>query len=238
MDFKLKYYGSILGLFWSFLKPFMMLGILYVVFFHFLKIGIENYPAYLLLGIILWNFFADTTKDSTQSITSKAHILQKINLSPMVVVISTITHSLWTFVINLGIFIVFFLVLGLDFSWSMSLLPLLLLMFVILVAGTSFLISPLYMRFKDFGHIWDIFLQMLFWASPIVYQYTFVPDIYLKWYLLNPIARIMVDAQNIVLYGFFPEPKQLIITAVIVIFIFVLGVFTFKKYSRSFIEQI
>ncbi|MGC9603093.1 MAG: ABC transporter permease [Minisyncoccia bacterium] len=238
LDFKLKYYGSVLGLLWSFLKPFMMLAILYVVFFYFLKVGIQNYEVYLLLGIIFWNFFADTTKDSTVGVVTKAHLLQKTNLPPFVVVTSVIVHSLWTFLITLAIFFIFFFALGLHLTWSALTLLLLVPSLIILTAGVSFLIVPLHMRFKDFGHIWDIFLQMLFWATPIVYQYTLVPEPYSRWYLLNPVARIIIDARNAVLYNFFPEAKQLLITIAITAVVFAGGWLVFRKYGRTFIDEL
>jgi len=97
---------------------------------------------------------------------------------------------------------------------------------------------PLYMRFKDFGHIWDIFLQMLFWATPLVYQYSLVPEKYLRWYLLNPVARIVVDARNAILYHFTPEPKQLLITTAMIAVIFFIGLAVFKKYGRTLIEEL
>ena len=238
VDFKLKYYSSALGLLWSFLRPFMMLLVLYVVFFYFLKVSIENYQIYLLLGIIIWNFFADATNDSMHSVIAKAHILQKINLPPAAVVMSTVIHSFWTFIITLGIFFILFFALGSQLSISAAILFYLVVLLVFLVIGVSFLVVPLYMRFRDFGHIWDIFLQMLFWATPIVYQYTLVPDKYVRWYLLNPMARIIVDARNAVLYNFTPEIKQLLITTIIVAVIFVLGLTIFKKYSRQLVEQL
>jgi len=238
LDFKLKYYGSVLGMLWSFLKPFMMLAILYVVFFYFFKVGIKNYEVYLLLGIIFWNFFADTTKDSAQGVTAKAQLLQKTNLPPLIVVASVIVHSLWTFLITLAIFFIFFFAIGLHLTWSILTLILLIPLLVILTAGVSLFIVPLHMRFKDFGHIWDIFLQMLFWVTPIIYQYTLIPEKYIRWYLLNPVARIIVDARNAVLYNFFPEPKQLLITSILVAIIFTIGLIIFKKHGRRLVEQL
>lgn len=238
LDFKLKYYGSVLGLFWSFLKPFMMLTILYVVFFYFLEVGIPDYQVYLLLGIVFWNFFADATKDSTTSITAKTGLLQKTNLSPIIVVVSAIMHSFWTFIINLAIFFVFFFAFGHHLSWSILMLPILVVLTLFLVVGTSFLIVPLYMRFRDFGHIWDIFLQMLFWATPIVYQYTSVPDEYIRWYLLNPVARLIVDARNATIYNFFPAAEQILITTAAVLVTLAIGWVVFKKYGQEFVEQL
>ena len=238
LDFKLKYYGSVLGILWSLIKPFMMLGILYVVFFYFLKVGIPDYQVYLLLGIVIWNFFADATIDSTNNMAAKANLLQKTNLPPFAVIVSSVIQSFWTFAITLGIFFIFFLVLGFHFTWSAIVIPLLVLFLALLVFGVALAIAPLYMRFRDFRHIWEIFLQMLFWITPIVYQYTNVPEKYLRWYLLNPVARIVIDARNALLYNHFPEAKQLLITAAIVVAVCAAGIAIFKKYSRTFVEQL
>ena len=237
-DFKLKYYGSILGLFWSFLKPFLMLLILYIVFNYFLKAGIKNYHIYLLLGIAIWNFFADGTKSSLQSILSKKNILQKINLSPTAVVISAIVHSFWTFIITLIIFFILFFFLGFTLDLNAFLLLYFVILSFFLVLGVSFLITPLYMKFKDFEHIWDVFLQMLFWATPIVYSQANVPQKFLRWYMLNPVTRIIADARDTVIYHSFPDLKQLFFTTIIVLVIFITGFLIFKKYSRQLIENL
>ena len=238
LDFKLKYYGSALGFLWSLLKPFLMLGILYVVFFYFLKVTIPNYEVYLFLGIITWNFFADTTKDIAPGISSKAHLLQSTSLTPATVIAGTILHSLWTFLITLVIFFIFFFALGLHLTGSAIMLLILIPLLVLITTGVSLCIAPLYMRFNDFGHMWDILLQMLFWATPIVYDYKIVPASVAKWYLLNPITRVIVDMRNAVIYGFFPEPKQILITLTITALIYFIGTVIFKKYGKKFIEEL
>jgi len=238
LDFKLKYYGSMLGLVWSLIKPLMMLGILYVVFFYFLKVNIPNYEIYLFLGIITWNFFADTTKDIAPGIGSKTHLLQSTKLTPSIVIAGTMLHSFWTFLITFTIFFVFFFVLGLHLAVSAVMLFIFIPLLVLLTAGISLLIAPLYMRFNDFGHIWDIFLQMLFWATPIVYDYKLVPAKIANWYLLNPITRVIVDIRNTVLYGFVPESKQILITLAITAIIFFIGAMVFKKYARRLTEEL
>ncbi len=238
LDFKLKYYGSALGLFWSLLKPFMMLGILYVVFFYFLKVNIPNYEVYLFLGIIFWNFFNDTTKDIAPGIAAKTHLLQGTNLPPFIVVAGTVLHSFWTFLITLGIFFIFFFAFGLHLATSVTMLILIVPLLVLLTAGVSYFIAPLYMKFKDFGHIWDIFLQMLFWTTPIVYDYKLVPLSLSKWYLLNPISRLIIDARSVIIDGVYPEMKQIIITIIITALLCTAGTFIFKKYGKRFAEEL
>lgn len=238
LDFKLKYYGSGLGLFWSFVKPFLMFGILYLVFFSFLKVGIMNYEVYLFLGIIFWNFFADTTKDIAPGIAAKAHLLQGTNLPLATVVLGTVLHSFWTLLITLGIFFVFFFALGLKLTASAALLVVLIPILAALAAGVAFLLAPLFIRFKDFGHMWDVFLQLLFWVTPIVYDYKLVPAALTKWYLLNPLTRLLVDARNVTLYGFVPELKQILITVALVGIVAGAATLVFRRYGRTFIEQL
>lgn len=238
LDFKLKYYGSALGLLWSLLKPFMMLGILYIVFFYFLKVNIPNYEVYLFLGIIFWNFFSDTTKDVAPGIAAKAHLLQRTSLPPFIVIAGTVLHSFWTFLITLGMFFVFFFAFGHHLTASAFMLVLIVPLLVALTAGISYFIAPLFMKFKDFGHIWDIFLQMLFWATPIVYDYQLVPPSFSKWYLLNPISRLIIDARSAIIYGIYPEAKQIFITIIITAVICGAGALIFKKYGKRFAEEL
>ena len=237
-DFKLKYYGSFFGLFWSFLKPLFMLSILYLVFFFFLKVDIENYVWYLLLGIIFWNFFADSTKDSMQNMVAKAHILKNVNMPPLVIIASSLLHSFWTFMIGLFAFFILFLLFGFFPGASIIAFPYFIILLMLLTAGVSLIVVPLSVRFKDFNHMWDIFLQMLFWLTPIAYQHFIVPEAYIKWYLLNPVARIIIEARTAVIYNTLPEGKQMLITTVMIIFIFLVGIVLFKKMSRSLVEQL
>jgi len=237
-DFKLKYYGSVLGLFWTFLKPLLMLLILYMVFTHFVNVGIPDFQIYLLLGIVFWNFFADATRDSMSSIKSKSQIIRNTRVSGVIIVLSTCLHSTLTFFVNLLVFFLVFFASGFSLSLSAVVLIYLLLLQIVLVSGISLFVSVLNMKFTDFSHMWDVFLQMLFWSTPIVYSENFVPKSYVKFFLLNPLARIIIDARNTVVYHFFPEPKQLFITTVIIILLFSLGIYVFRKYYRMMVDNI
>lgn len=237
-DFKLKYYGSPFGLLWSFLKPLFMLIILYVVFYFFLGMKVEHYAWYLLIGIIFWNFFADATKDSIQNIRAKSHILKNTNTPPIVVMISSLLHSLFTFLITLIAFFAIIAIVGFIPSEALFFFPFIVLLAILLTFAVSLIVVPLSVRFKDFEHMWDIVLQMLFWITPIVYQHSAVPLAYVKWYLLNPLSRIIIDARTVVLAGAFPETKQILITTGILLLLSAVAFLIFKKSSKSLTEQL
>ncbi len=237
-DFKLKYYGSFLGLLWSFLRPVFMLGILYLVFYSFFKVNVEHYVWFLLIGIVFWNFFSDATKDGMQNIVSKAHILKNINISPLIIVISSLLQSFLTFMITLIVLFLILFAFGFYPTASFFLFWFYVALTTILVLGTLLVTIPLSARFKDFGHLWDIFLQMLFWMTPIVYSESLVPASYIKWYLLNPLSRVIMDARTTILYHAFPDPKQIFITLGIVSLILLLGCVIFKRFGKTLTEEL
>ena len=99
-DFKLKYKNSILGLFWFLLKPLLLFLVLYLVFSFFIKIKIENYELYLLLGIMIWNYIAESTTKGMNSIITKSNLIKKTYFPRILVVLSTVLDSTLIFLLN------------------------------------------------------------------------------------------------------------------------------------------
>src|SRR5580693_8462127 len=111
-DFKLRYQGSVLGYAWSLLKPLLLFVILYIVFVYFLKIGkgVPHYPVYLLLGIVLWNFFNEMTSQSLGSIVGRGDLIRKIRIPRWIIVISTSLSAMINFLLNLIVVGIFMLI--------------------------------------------------------------------------------------------------------------------------------
>ncbi|MFA5797690.1 MAG: ABC transporter permease [Candidatus Woesearchaeota archaeon] len=235
-DFKLKYYGSFLGFFWSLLKPFLMLGILYFVFTYFIKVQIPKFALFLLLGIIIWNYFIDTTNDSMNSIKAKSKMLTKTRLSPGTLVIAASIHNAITLLLNLLVFFIIFFVGGHPLGYVSLYFIVLFILLICIVTSLSLVVILLNIRFTDFKHIWDVLTQILFWATPIVYNLDYVTTNFQRWFLLNPIARIIVDARAVILYNTFPELKQIIITFIISIAICVICYYIYKKNKERVLE--
>lgn len=199
-DFKLRYQGSFLGYVWSLLRPLFMFIILYLVFGIFLKAGtdVPHFPVYLLLGILLWNYFAEVTNNSVGSIVGKGDLLRKISFPKYVIVLAGSFSALINLGINFLVLGIFILITGVDMSWSVLLLPLVLLELFILSLGVSFLLSALYVRFRDLNYIWEIFMQAAFYLTPILYSLTFVTEKSIgvaKLQLLSPMGQIIQDAR-------------------------------------------
>jgi len=196
-DFKVRYQGSILGYAWSVLKPLFLFVILYVVFVKFLRIGgdIEHFPIYLLLGIVLWSFFAEATITGMNSIVNRGDLLKKISIPRYLVVVSSVTSAFINLMINIVVVIIFAAINNVDIMKTWLLLPLFIAELLIFAMALAFFLSALFVKYRDAGYIWEVLLQAAFYATPILYPLTIVAEKYQKIIMLNPVAQVIQDAR-------------------------------------------
>ena len=177
-EFKIRYFGSVLGYLWSLMRPLMVFGVLYVVFTHVVRFGgdIKDYPLKLLMAVVLWSFFSEATSQAVQSLVMRENLLRKVAFPPAAVPLSVALTSTLNLALNLGVVLVFVLATGIApmASW-LELIPLLAFL-LILVASTSVLVAMLYVSFRDMSPIWEVVTQVFFWGSPIVYVIETAPS--------------------------------------------------------------
>lgn len=245
-DFKLKYQGSVLGYLWSLVKPLMLFLILYFVFTRVFKLGdsIPHYPVYLLLGVVIWGFFAEVTATSLDAIVSRGDLIRKIYFPRIVLVISRSITSLLTFLLNLIVALIFMLVIGTEVHLNAILFPLLIVELFTLAIGIGLILSALFVKFRDISHIWEVVLQGLFYATPILYPLSLVPEPFNKIIMLNPVAQIIQDSRYLLVT---PQtqtawqimgPKFFIIPYILPFVILIVGYKIFEKSAAKFAEEV
>lgn len=193
-EFKLRYFGSALGYVWSLMRPLLFFGVLYIFFTQIIPIGkgIPHYGVYLLTGIILFSYFQEATGLSVQSLVNREALLRKIRFPRMVVPLAVSLTALFNLGMNLIVVVVFALINGVSPALSWLWMFPIVLGFVIFATGFALLLSALYVRFRDIQPIWDVAMQILFYASPIMYTATayghFFKHNIQHFMMLNPIA--------------------------------------------------
>lgn len=209
---KLKYSGSALGYVWTLAKPLGLFGMLYVVFGHFFKLsgGIEHYPVYLLLGIVLWMYVTDATTLGMRSIVDRATLISKLSFPRLIIPLSVTLSSTITLGVNLVALVGFIAINQIVPGPSWLLLVPLLLELYLVVLGVGLALSALYVRFRDVGPVWELVLQILFYASPIIYPVTLLPHWFQSIAFLNPFVQIVQDARSIIV----PSEASVTATAV------------------------
>ena len=203
-DWKLRFFGSVLGYLWWLLRPLMLFGILYFVFSLIVRIGdrVENYPLVLLVGVVLFSYFSEVTGDCVQCVVDREQLVRKVTFPRMVVPLSVALSSTFSLLLNLVAVAVFVLASGVEPRLSWLLLPIPLLLLIMLAAGVGMLVSALYVPFRDVRPIWDVALQGLFYATPIFFPIQFVigqGEGLTKVVLANPLADIIVESRHLLL---------------------------------------
>jgi ABC-2 type transport system permease protein len=248
-DFKLRYQGSVLGYAWSLLKPLFLFAIMYVVFGMLIKLGsIEHFSVYLLLGIVLWTFFAEATNQGLTSIVGRGDVIRKISFPKYIIVLSTTISALVNLFLNLLIVLVFMVISGVGLSSSMFMFPLFIIEIYILALGLAFLLSALNVKYRDTGHIWEIIMQAAFYATPIIYPLSIVvakSEMAAKLLLMNPIAQAIQGARysiithdTITVSSLFGSVWYVLMPLSIVVVVFIVGTMYFKKNSKYFAENL
>lgn len=247
-DFKLRYQGSVLGYAWSLLRPLLLFVILYVVFVRFLNItaGLPHPPVYLLLGIVIWNFFNEMTVQSLGSIVGRGDLIRKIRIPRWIIVLSSSISALINLLLNLVVIAVFMAINHVDIMRSILWLPLILLEVYLLALGLSFFLAAAFVKFRDINYIWEVILQAGFYLTPILYPLSKIPNLtFQKLLLINPMGQAIQDARyttightTVTTHSIFQGGWYQYIPFAIVAVILVIGVSYFRKESKYFAENI
>jgi len=238
-DYKLRYSGTALGFLWSFLKPLLMLIVLYVIFSYVIPLKIPNYPIFLLLGVIIWNYFVESTTMNMYNLSAKSKVIKNTYFPRQILVISSCLNASISFLINILLFFIFLLFSGVVFSLiGFIIFLIILILLFILSLGTSYILSSFYPKFRDLSHIWEILMQIGFFVTPIVYNMAVIPIKYKQLYMMNPLAQILEYSRNSMLYNQIPSILQILILSVICIVIYLVGYALFKYRSKYLAEEL
>jgi ABC-2 type transport system permease protein len=246
-DFKLRYQGSVLGYLWSLLRPLMLFGVLYLVFTHIIRLGnsVPHYPAYLLLGLVLWTFFVEATSSGMNAITGRGDLVRKVSIPKYTLVVATTLSAFVNFCLNMVVVVIFMLIGHVPFRITILFAPIYIGELVLFCLGISYLLSTLYVRFRDIGHIWEVILQILFYGTPLIYSLAIVPKRLIKWVSINPLAQIFQDMRSVII-----TPKALTTKEVfnsqlgrigpmlIVLIVTIVGFWYFRRNSKNFAEEL
>jgi ABC-2 type transport system permease protein len=208
-EYKLKYSGSVLGYAWSIAKPLALFSMLYAVFGHIFNLGeISNYyPLSLLMGIVLFTFFADATSLGMWSIVSRESLLRKLSFPRLVIPTAATLTAAITFCVN-SVVVAGFL------AWNqitpqpewVLVVPLLLELYLFIL-GLAFILSTLFVRLRDIGQVWELALQLMFYASPVIYPIGFLPEYLRKLAFLNPFTQVLQDIRAVLLFPDLPPNR-------------------------------
>jgi ABC-2 type transport system permease protein len=247
-EFKAGYHNTAFGYLWSLARPLMLFGVLLLVFTKIFRLGSEvtNYPALLLLNIMLFTFFAEATTNAVQSVTKQENVVRKMQFPRIVIPLSVVLTAALDLLLNLVVVLVFLLVYGVDPQWTWLLLPVLLLALLAITTGVAMLLSALYVRFRDVGIIWSVGVQVLFYAAPILYPIEIAPEGFRKLVQANPLAPIFEQARVWIIDPSAPDVAEaaggsealVLVPLVLFVAVCALGLWVFNREAPRIAEEL
>jgi ABC-2 type transport system permease protein len=249
-DFKLRFFGSALGYLWQLLRPLLLFGVLYVVFTRVVRLGgdVELYPPALLLGVVLYTFMTEATGGALTSMVDRESLIRKIDFPRLAVPLASVLSAVLNLALNTVVVLVFLLISGGELRISWLELPLILLWLTVLAAGLGMLLAALFVQFRDVRPIWDVVLQVFFYASPIFYPIDVVLERHATLatvLMLNPFAAALQQARHAVVAPSHPSaataighPALLLVPAAITLVILATGYAFFSRRAPHMAEDL
>lgn len=236
-QFKLKDQSTFFGFIWSFLNPLIMLLVLLIFFSTIMRGHVEHYGLYLLIGIIHYTHFSNSTNGSMSVLSQMSQLTCNTVFPKEVLVIGSVIASSIEFVISMLICIPIAYLSGVRPSWTIAMLPAVFLLQIMMTLWVSFILSCLYIFLKDVGHIYQVFLRILFFMTPVFYTPAFYGRGLAKYIVLfNPLAHLIGFSRVIIIDGqLFPIKLFLIFLALNVCCIYI-GFRILRKYEPKFAE--
>ena len=228
-EVRIRYMGSIAGMGWSLLNPLVITLAYLVVFTYVFRSDLPHFALYLVIGILHWNLMAVVVSESSEMLVSNANILKKIYFPRLAIPVAAFGVNLVFWASNLIVFVLLFGLLGGHLSLVMFLYPLYLALYMLLIFGISLLLASLYVQFRDIKHLVEVFLQLLFWATPVVYSLTQVPDRLKTVLMLNPVANALEAFRAILYSGTFPTVQSTVTLVVWAIGAAAVGLLAFRQ---------
>jgi len=226
---KTRYKRSALGVVWTLVNPMLTMLVMAFAFSHLLRISIQNYPVYLLSGLIFWNFFVQTTTSAMHSLIWGGSLIKRIYVPRTIFAAAATGNGLVNLSLALIPLATIMLLTGQPFSLTLCFLPVAILLLTVFTLGVALLMSAIAVFFVDVVDMYQIFIQAVFYLTPIMYPASILPPAYV-WYLnLNPLYHLLETFRRPILLGMLPGPKTFAAAVASAVVALIVGWWAFTK---------
>ncbi|MGN1019080.1 MAG: ABC transporter permease [Aristaeellaceae bacterium] len=234
-DFQVKYKASVLGVIWSFLNPLLTMLVYLFVFSTIFKSNVEHFPVYLMSGIVLFNYFSESTSLGLSSITGNSALITKVYMPKVIYPLSKVLSSAINLCISFIPLFIVMLINGVTFHKSILLLPLVVLFLLMFCLGMSLILSCMNVFFRDTQFLWSVLVTMWNFLTPIFYPESIIPARFQTLYHLNPLYQIVYFMRSITIGGVSPTPITYLYCTLASVIPLALGLWIFRKNQDKFV---
>ena len=234
-DFRTKYKRSVLGIFWSFLNPLLMMLVQYFVFSTIFKSDIPNFAAYLIIGTVMFNFFNEACGMALGSIVGNASLITKVYMPKYIYPLTRVMSSMVNLVISLIPLLIVCIITGVEFHRSAVLALFFLICLTVFSLGLGLLLSAAMVFFRDTQFLWGVLSMMWMYATPIFYPETILPEEFKFVLQVNPLYHFLKNTRLCILSGISPEPAVYVQCLLMALGALLIGALVFRKAQDRFV---
>ncbi len=235
---KTRYKRSALGVAWTLLNPLLNTLVLTIAFSQLMRFQVENYPIYLLIGIMVWNFFSQTLIQTMTSLVWGSNLLKRIYVPRTIFSVSVVGNGLVNFLLSIIPLVIIMLAMGQPLPWTFLLLPFAILILTMFTMGLSLLISTVAVYFVDAVEIFKVLLQAWFFLTPIIYPVEIVPDWFRPFLMANPMTWMVSMFRSLILLGELPSLEIVVISTIISSISLIIGWWVYTRKADEFVYRI
>jgi lipopolysaccharide transport system permease protein len=237
-DFKVRYHGTIGGFVWALLKPLTMFALLMGVF-SFLFASDPNYKLNLIIGLFLWDFFAEGTKAGLTSLHARGFLLTKARCPAWILIVTSISNAVITLSVFTVVVVGFLAWAGHPPSlWAMLLFVGYTAALLLIVVGFSLGSSVLFLRYRDLNQVWDLMVQAGFFLAPVIYPLGILPERFHIYLYLWPPTSVIEFTRMVVVTGAVPTPTAHLYLAGAVVLSLGVGALIYRRYGPRAAEYL
>jgi lipopolysaccharide transport system permease protein len=238
-DLKVRYKNSILGFLWSLLNPLLMMIVFTFVFTKLLGETIPDFPVFVLIGLLSWNWTATSVSGGTTSLIANASLINKVYFPRMLLPVAVVVSNMVNYLLALPVILLFMAVFGRAYTPWLLYLPVIIVVQATFLIGLVLILSAVYVYFRDTIVLVEVGLTAWFFMTPIFYQVKeIVPDLVSWMYWLNPMASIIAELHTVLYYGGVPDPLFMARTFVTSLLLVLVGYVVFNRVSRHVGEHL
>lgn len=237
-DFKKKYKRTVLGMGWSLLSPLLMLLVMKLIFTQFFGRNTPHYTIYLFCGNLIFSYFSDATKSGMQALMENSKIFTKVNVPKYLFLLSKNVQSFINFLLTLVILFIFVAFDHLAFTWKFFCLLYPICMLVLFNIGVGFILSALYVFFRDTKYLYDVLLRLLMYLSAIFYTIDKYSPMGQNLFLLNPVYLFIRYFRKIIIEATVPSIYFHLLMLADVVIVLGIGCWMYKRYNTKFLYYV
>jgi lipopolysaccharide transport system permease protein len=236
-EFKLRDQSTLLGFLWTLLAPTVLFIVLYALFVKWMGNHVESFPLYLLVGVVMWNYFSKGTQGGLTAVLQKSSLVTNFIFPRDILVVSSVMTNLLIHLLELSVMVPFLLVWGDHITWLWCLLPVTIAIETLLILGVSFFLARLAVDYKDITRIWEIAIMTGFFVTPIFFPVDIIAPDRRRIIFLNPMAWLITQAREFMVYGRLPSFTVLAALLLLSAGLALAGYWYFKKGEPHFAEK-